>query len=1003
MKPSVSISTDIQIPKVEIHFGKSIYTLTGSWTTRAEENSVGKLDLNKLNLSFDTLITINRVNHLIHPDDARQFKTLVQANAGNSAFNCELRVIGPDREARWLQGSDVKRIEGEPGIMSSADPEGCRTALAECQRVRQVQGFLLKLTDAFLSADDVDTVQFGAVSLLGKYMHAGRSFYCEIDADNDHMLIRRDYTDGGVKSQAGIFRISDFGPFLVNEYRAGRTVVIDDTSTDERLTAAERNQYPSEHVGAFVCVPLIKAGRLAGVLAINQPGSRSWTSGEVEMIEETAERTWAAVERAKADDSLRKNEQRLRDVNTKLQQTDKAKTKFFHNVSHEFRTPLTLLLGPLDDVIKSVKSKLVLDDQQKLQFLHRSAVRLQKLVNTLLDFARIEGGKIEAFYQPTDFGSTTVELAANFRSAIEKAGLKYVVKADETLEHVYLNREMWEKIVFNLLSNAFKFTHHGKIEVNIRDKKKTVELRVKDSGIGIADKNLERIFDRFTRIEGIHARTYEGTGIGLALVRELVAAHSGVIKVKSAVGVGSEFIISIPKGKAHLSKQQIYESKERLGGEDIKAAFIEELLGWRPEDDKVLKRKLKNFQKDGASRILIAEDNADMRDYLTHMLSDDYHILALEHGKKVVDYFNDGGEADLILADVMMPEIDGFKLVELMKSNPKLSEIPLILLSARTTEEAKISGLDMGADDYVIKPLYSNELRALIRSRIRMYHTRKLSKEELSHRAHELEDVVQARTLELRELNESLKQRNMRLTALNDEMTNFAFIASHDLREPLRKIQLYASEVAEKESAISDRGKTFATKIIASVLRMNDLIEDVLKYTKISSQPRNNFSEHDLNSLLTDSLAELGDLIERSGARIIANKLPTLTCNSLQICQLMQNLISNAIKFQPQNQTAEVTITAHIVPGESISSPLADMNVNYVKLEVADNGIGIEEKYLNRIFGIFQRLHGKSSYPGTGIGLAICKKVVENHRGFILAKSTPGEGSVFTCFFPISQ
>jgi signal transduction histidine kinase/ActR/RegA family two-component response regulator len=413
-------------------------------------------------------------------------------------------------------------------------------------------------------------------------------------------------------------------------------------------------------------------------------------------------------------------ERLLKDVNAQLRQIDEAKTDFFNNVSHEFRTPLTLLIGPLEEVIKKNTSKIPPDDIQKLNVAYRGAIRLQKLVNTLLDFARIEAGKLEAFYQPTDFSKITADVAANFRSVIEKAGLKYVVKSEPINEAIYLNREMWEKIVSNLLSNAFKFTHKGKIEVILRNKKKNVELRIKDTGIGIAQRNINRIFERFTRVEAKEARTFEGTGIGLALVRELVLANGGSIKVKSTENAGSEFIVSIPKGKDHLPRQQIYETRENLNGNILSEPFIEEVSGWRPEDEKLMKRKLKKYLRDGALRVLVAEDNADMRDYLTSILSEDkYEILAVEDGQKVLTFLRQGGQADIILADVMMPNVDGYDLVQWLKSDPRFSQIPIVLISARASEEAKIEGLKMGADDYLVKPFSTNELRAVVMSRIK--------------------------------------------------------------------------------------------------------------------------------------------------------------------------------------------------------------------------------------------------------------------------------------------
>jgi CheY-like chemotaxis protein len=278
---------------------------------------------------------------------------------------------------------------------------------------------------------------------------------------------------------------------------------------------------------------------------------------------------------------------------------------------------------------------------------------------------------------------------------------------------------MWEKVVFNLLSNAFKFTRKGKIEVSIRNKKKNVEFRVKDTGVGIAQKNLNRIFERFVRVEVPHARTFEGTGIGLALVRELVASNGGAIKVKSVEGVGSEFIVSIPKGRDHLPKQQIFEARGNLSIDSSGQPFVEEAMGWRPEDARLMKRNAKKLQRNGILKVIIAEDNADLRSYLSSVLAEDkYAILAVEDGQKVLTYLRQGGNTDLILADVMMPDVGGYDLVQWLKSDSKFSQIPIILISALSTEDARVEGLKLGADDYLVKPFSARELRAVVMSRI---------------------------------------------------------------------------------------------------------------------------------------------------------------------------------------------------------------------------------------------------------------------------------------------
>jgi signal transduction histidine kinase/CheY-like chemotaxis protein len=425
------------------------------------------------------------------------------------------------------------------------------------------------------------------------------------------------------------------------------------------------------------------------------------------------------TERKKSEEGLRTSEARLQQANIRLQEIDKAKTGFFNDVSHEFRTPLTLLIGPLTDVIKSGKSTLHPEDAHRLEISYRGAIRLQKLVNAMLDFTTIETGKVEAFYQPTDLTAFTLDLASQFRSAIEAAGLKYVLKTENISEPIYLNREMWEKIVFNLLSNALKFTHRGKIQLVIHEKNRSVEFRVKDTGIGIARSNIDRIFDRFVHIDDRQGRANEGTGIGLTLVRELVWAHKGNIKVRSADGHGAEFIVSIPKGKSHLDPKQVYENKKQLPAAVIGETFIREASGWLPQDEKTRRKEEREFRHRAGIHVLVVDDNADLREYLTGILSDKYTVLALEHGRRVTDFLGKGGHTDLIIADVMMPEMNGYELVGFLKSTPKYRGIPIILLSAKATEEAKIEGLNLGADHYLEKPFSVAELRAVVNSCLR--------------------------------------------------------------------------------------------------------------------------------------------------------------------------------------------------------------------------------------------------------------------------------------------
>lgn len=419
-----------------------------------------------------------------------------------------------------------------------------------------------------------------------------------------------------------------------------------------------------------------------------------------------------------------------RKQNHLLTELNQSKTEFFSNVSHELRTPLTLILGPLNDVLKKGKEKSIdHEDLQKLSMVQRNALRLKKLVNTLLDFSKIEAGKADAIFQPTDLAEYTTFLAGNFRSVMEKAGLKLIVNC-QCSELIYINHNMWEKIVLNLLSNAFKFTLEGKIEVSLKSFKRQVQLQIIDTGIGISASNLPKIFERFTRIPNAGSRTYEGTGIGLALVKELVNIHGGRIRVTSREGKGTVFVVSIPLGKEHLPAKNIYEMKEK-SAENLSSIYELESMNWLPDEGEIIKKNPFDITSENNSNsnggpidnlpvVLLVDDNADIRAYIKNILIKRYTVITAHSGKKALELLLDGLNPDLILADLMMPELDGTTLLTEMRANQKTARIPFIILSARASEEDRIEGMRKGADDYLVKPFSSLELMARVDCRIHL-------------------------------------------------------------------------------------------------------------------------------------------------------------------------------------------------------------------------------------------------------------------------------------------
>ncbi|HEX2689569.1 MAG TPA: ATP-binding protein [Kofleriaceae bacterium] len=382
---------------------------------------------------------------------------------------------------------------------------------------------------------------------------------------------------------------------------------------------------------------------------------------------------------------------------------DRAKTKFFSNVSHEFRTPLTLLMGPMQNAQTSTDPALRGAD---LDVAYRNAQRLLKLVNQLLDFSRIEAKRMQLAPHPTDLGSLTADLASAFRSAVEQTGIALNVDCPPLLHPVQVDPEMWEKIVLNLLSNAFKFTFTGAIDVVLVDREDHVELVVRDTGVGIPPGQQARVFERFHRVEGSRARTHEGSGIGLSLVRDLITLHGGAIELCSEVGVGTTFTVTIPRVQRDATGTTVTTAT----GE--KDAFVAEVMRWLP-DQAAGGPQLAT----ASARILVADDNADMREYLRRLLSEQWRVDVVSHGKQALEAARER-PPDLVVSDVMMPELDGFGLLAELRADPRTATIPVVLLSARAGEEAIAEGLRAGADDYIVKPFTASNLLVRIEAQL---------------------------------------------------------------------------------------------------------------------------------------------------------------------------------------------------------------------------------------------------------------------------------------------
>ncbi|MDJ1502112.1 ATP-binding protein [Xanthocytophaga agilis] len=1070
-----------------------------------------------------------------------------------------------------------------------------------------------------------------------------------------------------------------------------------------------------------------------------------------------------------------------------LAEIDRAKTTFFSNISHEFRTPLTLLLGPIEDTLNDPAT--LPQNKARMEVAYRNILRMQKLVNTLLEFSRIEAGRVEGRFSRVNIGTLTEDLASVFRSAIEKAGMQLTVIQDPIVSDVYVDIDMWEKIILNLLSNAFKYSQEGTISLHIGQIGNQIQVSVADTGIGIAPDQLDKIFNRFHRIENHEGRSQEGTGIGLAMVKELVKLHHGSITVQSKVGSGSVFTITIPVGKDHLPADKIVAIDPLLEGGIIpdsawhtgtihSEAFVQEAWKWLPTEETLPseEQSTENQKADDPkylaaitgsavsssqsykSQILLADDNADMREYVERLLSDRFTVLTAINGEdalqKILRF-----KPELVLSDIMMPKMDGFELLRQIRNHPEIKNIPVIFLSARAGEEAKVEGLDAGVDDYLVKPFSAKELIGRVSNQIRinqvrreteqqfyqlflqapalinvlkgpehryeffhpknkeifgnkdftgmtirqalpelqgqgifemldevyqngksiilnerhvdfldengklvekylniiyqpwydikgqiqgilnfaldvtetvqsrkkieisenrfrslimqapvsiavllgpdrivdivnnnylqligkeresfvgkplwdalpevkeqgfdqllqqvmdtgmtytgyeqellllrhgkqetmyvnfiysplkdiddntigimvvatevteqvrahrkikeseqalnemanaipqlawvagpnlevlyfnnrlsefkgaeklpdgnwtwkgMVHTEDLSRTEslwnaasrtgenfqCEHRiqlkdgtyrwhlsrgipqrnqegevikwfgtttdihiareqASILEAEVKKRTLELQQLNLSLHKSN-------EDLQQFAHVASHDLKEPVRKIKTFTGRLQDEYShTIPEQGKAFLEKIQTATNRMVSMVDGVLAYSKLNANEQP-IEAIDLNQTLINIVTDLELLIQQKDAVITWDLLPVIQGAPVLIYQLFYNLINNSLKFSKKDQKPVISIT----------SSFETTNGDFVRIQVADNGIGFTDDNAEKIFNTFTRLNSKDEYEGTGLGLALCKKIVERHQGSIFAISQKDQGATFIISLPVTQ
>lgn len=873
--------------------------------------------------------------------------------------------------------------------------------------------------------------------------------------------------------------------------RSGSAVQVNDMR--QRTSQALPGPYP-EPPNAALALPIILPGadRPAAILIAGVSSRLRMNEAYRSFYDLLAAAVTTAVAHARAYDDERRRAKALAEL-------DRAKIAFFSNVSHEFRTPLTLMLGPVEDALAAPDEHLPPLQRERLEVVHRNGLRLQRLVNSLLDFSRIEAGRVRAAYEPTALADFTADLASNFRSACEKAGLELRIDCPPLSEPVFVDNPMWEKIVLNLLSNAFKFTFEGEIAVSMRQVDRAVELRVRDTGTGVPAEEIPRLFERFHRVENARGRTHEGSGIGLALVQELVKLHGGSISADSEVGRGTTFTISIPMGSQHLPNDQVGNRPPAPQPTTGANPFVEEALRWLPDADwrSALGSELPSIQDDPTDvatlpggpdderpLVLVADDNADMRQYVVRLLDAHYRTEAVPDGEAALAAARTR-IPDLILTDVMMPRLDGFGLLQALRADPRMSGVPVIMLSARAGEESRIEGLQEGANDYLVKPFSARELLARVAAQLQMTRIRResivaIQASEMRFRAFVTAsaEVVYRMSPDWREMRHlhgrnfmadtheptaqwlnnyihprdqarvlaaidaaiaaksifELEHRVLRvdgelgwaqsravplldpdgaiiewigaatdvtdrkrieaslIAALataedaNRAKSDFLSHMSHELRSPLNAVLGFAQLLRSGTPPPTAQQEESVGEILKAGWYLLGLIEEVLDLSLIESGRLSCVLEPvPLAEVLSDCQALVEGQAAAHGIRLSVAQ-PDDACivsvDRTRLKQVFVNLLSNAIKYNREGGTVQVHCEA--------------VGRGRICIRIKDSGSGLSPEQLTHIFQPFERLGREAgAIEGTGIGLALSKRLVELMGGCIGVHSVVGQGSVF--------
>lgn len=686
---------------------------------------------------------------------------------------------------------------------------------------------------------------------------------------------------------------------------------------------------------------------------------------------------------------LDKNKQQLEENHRKLKELDEIKSRFFANISHELRTPLTLLLAPLESLVIQGRSTMPPQTLELLATMQANGMRLLKLINDLLDLVRLESGRIEVRSEPMEVEPFIRGLVQNVKKVAEDKRITLQSHVSEAVGTVMADRDKWEKILLNLVFNAVKFTpSRGTVEIRVEKLGDELQIQVRDTGMGISRENLANVFSRFWQADTSAQRKFQGVGIGLALVKELVEVQGGHVTVESEVQKGTTFSITLPylptteKPAEPVPTPQVPVLEEQANQAEQWLSTLyrrAELFPSMTSVHEAIRPVEIGIARKGAPRILVADDEPDMLRFLKSQLSEHFQVIEAVDGhqafEKACQFL-----PDIVLLDMMMPEKDGLQVCRELRGRTSTRRIPIVLLTARADEETKLQALAAGASDFLTKPFSSTELHVRIKNLIDAHeYQRQLAKQN---------QILEATLEQLKETETQLVQSE-KLASLGRMSAGII----HEINNPLNFAKTATHMLKRQTNQVSEDEREMFQETVKDIEEGIDRVRLIVSDLRSFSHPNTEmFEDVSVRNLITSTLRFLShEWKEKVEIDQKFNEDATIWGNRHQLIQVLINLLQNAIDALKKKNFS--TDKPHI---EIAGVPLEDKFL----LIIRDNGPGISPENLTRIFDPF--FTTKDVGEGMGLGLSICYRIMESHQGRLTVKSEVGQFTEFTLEFPVN-